>query len=283
MSALSTPPLTLRDPRHEAFAFHLASGHSASAAYLLAGFSPNNARTRAKDLATAPSIRARTAHLKTCLPHITELRNHHAPSLLLMPETQEQMLAWLWQVISGARTVLPIQLRAATLFCRLRGWHLAKNLLAQPQPEAAPLSDEERHILATFSRHTAANDLATRPTASESLVTYTAAMADLALLNSSILQQSTENAPAAVQSATTRSRDSTSPDGETAPQQQPVNPQLFTSIPSPNGEKGPPHTTPTPAPILRPRFTALRSNSPSSSTPHLFHPSLRPPKHLRTR
>lgn len=283
MPAPSTPPLTLRDPRHEAFAFHLASGHSASAAYFLAGFSPNNARTRAEDLAATPSIRARTAHLKTCLPHITELRNHHAPSLLLMPETQEQMLAWLWQVISGARTVLPIQLRAATLFCRLRGWHLAKNLLAQPQPEAAPLSDEERHILATFSRHTVANDLATRPTAPESLVTYTAAMADLALLNSSILQQLTENAPAAVQPSTARSGDSTSPDGETTPQQQPVNPQHLTSIPSPNGEKSPPRIPPTPATILRPRFTAYRSNSTPSPAPRIIHAPIRPPKHLRAR
>ncbi len=203
-----------------------------------------------------------------------------------MPETQEQMLAWLWQVISGARTVLPIQLRAATLFCRLRGWHLAKNLLAQPQSEAAPLSDEERHILATFSRHTLANDLATRPTTPESLVTYTAAMADLALLNGPPLQEAPKcspSAPAPIQPATNRTGDSTSPDGETAPQQQPVNPQHLTSIPSPNGGKGPPRITPTPAPILRPRFTAHRSNSHSSSSPRLLHPSLRPAKHLRAR
>lgn len=282
MSALSTAPLTLRDPRHEAFAFHLASGHPASAAYLLAGYSPNNARTRAEDLAATPSIRARIAHLKTCLPQITELRDRHAPSFLLMPETQEQMLAWLWQVISGARTILPIQLRAATLFCRLRGWHLAKNLLAQPQPEAAPLSDEERHILATFSRHSVANDLATRPVAPESLVTYTAAMADLALLNGPPLQEAPKSSPA-VQAASPRSTDSSPPDGDTVPQLQTVNYQHITSNPSPNGEKGSPRITPTPAPILRPRFTAHRSNSHSSSLPRLLHPTLRPPKHLRAR
>jgi hypothetical protein len=76
---------TLENPRHETFALSLAQGATPEAAYRAAGFSDNNRKARARELAEDPDIAERVAHLKTCLPHIDALRDRFAPSILLMP------------------------------------------------------------------------------------------------------------------------------------------------------------------------------------------------------
>src|SRR5688572_15352137 len=102
-----TPPTTLPDPRHEAFAFALARGLSPRLAYVEAGYSSSNARLRSQELAADPAILARVEHLKACLPHIEAMKARFAPSLLLMPETPDELLAWLWQIMSGTRQIMP--------------------------------------------------------------------------------------------------------------------------------------------------------------------------------
>ena len=180
-------PLTLSDPRHEAFATHLASGHNPVTAYLQAGFSAKNANLRSRQLARSPEIVLRTAHLRSCLPQITELRDRFAPSLLLMPQTREEMLVWLWQVMNGSRPVLPLQFRSAALYCRLQGWHLnrpnrssqAEAISPAPSAASAPLSDTQRALLASLNRQTLASDLTGLPPAEEALTRFTSLMADL--------------------------------------------------------------------------------------------------------
>lgn len=178
------PPITLSNPRHEAFAMALARGHYPSVAYRLAGFSDNNAKARSAELLQNPDILARTEHLRACLPQIESTTNRFAPSLLLMPETKEEMTAWLWQVMSGTRTIVPHQLRAATLFCRLKGWHLRTLLPNQTEPAASPtdLTDHERHLLAHHSQHVIACDSQMLPPTPETTAAYLSTMADLALL-----------------------------------------------------------------------------------------------------
>ncbi|TDU80876.1 hypothetical protein EI77_00176 [Prosthecobacter fusiformis] len=175
---------TLPDPRHEAFSRLLASGHDFPSAYVHAGYSVKNIKTRSRQLASHPAIRARVAHLQKCLPEINDLQQHFAPSLRLMPETQDQMLAWLWQVMNGTRKVLPLQLRAATLFCRLKGWHLTKPLPAeqQPQPKAAHLTDLEQTLLAGLNRQNIAQELTGLPTPTGAIDQFRSQMADLDLI-----------------------------------------------------------------------------------------------------
>jgi hypothetical protein len=178
------PPLTLTDPRHEAFALHVASGMPPSCAYTEAGFSANNANARSKELLQDPDIQDRIGHLKFSLPKSAELKDRYAPSLLLMPQTHEEMLAWLWQVMSGTRKILPIQLRAATLFARMKGWHLAK----PPPPEEAsapqptPLIPGERQALHDLGDITFSSDITQIPCHPNHIQRYHSEMADLALI-----------------------------------------------------------------------------------------------------
>ncbi|TDU81202.1 hypothetical protein EI77_00505 [Prosthecobacter fusiformis] len=276
------PPLTLKEPRHESFAFHLASGLEPKNAYHFAGFSPNNAKARAEELAQDPDIQDRVNHLKSTLPNTTRLRDRFAPSLLLMPETQDQMLAWLWQVMNGTRKVLPLQLRAATLFCRLKGWHLLKPIPAEQQAPPIPLMEEERHILATFNQHTLTQDLSARPSDPSSLITYHAHMADTALLAcvhfpkerpllhpSPLAKPKNSVAPPAPtapestpetlpqESATSPDEEAASPHGETPSPSQPVEPQLKTP---PNPQMG--------------KNSSIVPGSPFSAPPPLTAPSL---------
>jgi len=185
-------PLTLPDPRHEAFATHLASGQDPVSAYLQAGFSVKNAKLRSRQLARSPAIILRTAHLKICQPQIAELRDHFAPSLLLMPETKAEMLAWFWQVMNGSRSVQPLQLRAATLFCRLRGWHVARHPQRTFATDNAPssnqgsksltkLSASQRAVLANLNREILASELTGFPASTETLLHFQSLMADLQL------------------------------------------------------------------------------------------------------
>ncbi len=182
---------SLPDSRHESFAFHLASGYAPAGAYVLAEFSPNNAKARAEELCKDQAIQDRVAHYRACLPRIHELRDRFAPSLLLMPETQDQMLAWLWQVMNGTRQVTPLQLRAATLFSRMKGWSLARPQAASSSADAAlsgeqsspaqsrptPLKDSEQQFLATFNVHNIATDRSLRTPDEPSLVNFFAGMA----------------------------------------------------------------------------------------------------------
>ena len=249
------PPTTLADPRHEAFAVHLASGDSAASAYIRAGYSAGNARARSQELARDPDIQDRIRHLRTCLPQAAEFKDRFAPSLLLMPETQDQMLAWLWQVMNGTRKILPIQMRAAALFCRMRGWHLTKPLAPGQQPPVTPLMDEERHILATFSRHVVETDLASRPCGDPSLVSYYSGMADAALLAS--LQNPAQPSPPAPETLGTSASPIVprpSPHGEPQSPSQNIEPQLLKAK---NPQMGTisiiptlPATSPSPQPAL---------------------------------
>ncbi len=188
-------PATLPDARHEAFAFHVASGYQPGCAYTMAGFSGNNARSRGRDLLQEPNVRDRAAYLRTCLPRMTRLRDRFAPSLILMPETQDQMLAWLWQVMNGTRRVLPLQLRAATLFARMKGWHLTKPLpQGEPAPAPTPLVDDERQVLAALSAETVGHDLALRAPSSRRIVGLSSDLADIALVET--LRKIPSSAPA---------------------------------------------------------------------------------------
>jgi hypothetical protein len=172
---------TLPDPRHETFASLRASGHDVASAYVHAGYSVKNIKQRSRKLLHNPSIQARINHLKACLPRIAELHDHHCPSLLLMPETRHEMLVWLWQVMNGTREVRPAQMRAATLYCRMRGWHLGKGLPAAESSTPADITPAEQALLAMASRENIAHERTGTPRPPESLTRFQTLMADHAL------------------------------------------------------------------------------------------------------
>jgi hypothetical protein len=193
--------LTLPDPKHEAFATLRASGHDVASAYLHAGFSVKNVKSRARKLVRNPDIQARIDHLKSCLPRITELQAHHCPSLRLMPETRHEMLVWLWQVMNGTRAVKPAQMRAATLYCRMRGWHLAKLLpdedpststsipatTAEPSASTSPtpspvetITQHEQAILAMINVENIAHERTGMPLPQQKVFKFQSLMADQA-------------------------------------------------------------------------------------------------------
>lgn len=204
----------LQNPRHETFALAIAQGATPEAAYHRAGFSDNNRKARSLQLAQEPEIAERITYLKYSLPRIDNLRDRFAPSVLLMPETASQMKAWLWQVANGTREILPIQLRAATLLCRLNGWHLpsrkadpaspaatpdslipASNSNSAPDSNSSPApayspSPNESHLLATFNKHTITHDTAIRPVPETDSQTFYSSMADVALLDAMDCQNS---------------------------------------------------------------------------------------------
>ena len=172
---------TLPNPRWESFALTLAAGCSPEESYRDAGFSDKNAKARAQALRDHPDIKARVAHLRTCLPRILTLQQRFAPSFLVMPQSREEMVAWLWQVMSGSRRIPPMQLRAATLFVRLNGWHLTK---PTPPGEGKPvefLNDQERHALALFSSINAETDAQLQPPDEADSRNLYSALADAAL------------------------------------------------------------------------------------------------------
>jgi hypothetical protein len=198
-------PITLTNPRHEAFALALARGHLPATAYRLAGFSDSNAKARALALAQEPHIAARIQHLRACLPHIETVHQHFAPSLLLVPETRGEMIAWLWQIANGTRAVVPTQLRAATLLCRLKGWHLkppaappadpspdgdapsvAPNATPSeqpaPPPKPPPLIPSERATLARMGRLQAESEATLQSLPAEQTDRFYSTMADLAII-----------------------------------------------------------------------------------------------------
>ncbi|GAA5139994.1 hypothetical protein GCM10023213_21730 [Prosthecobacter algae] len=172
---------TLPDPRHETFASLRASGHDVASAYVHAGYSVKNIKQRSRKLLQNPAIQARINHLRGCLPRIAELHDHHCPSLLLMPETRHEMLVWLWQVMNGTREVRPAQMRAATLYCRMRGWHLGKGLPSAESPAPADITPAEQALLAMASRENIAHERTGTPRSPESLTRFQTLMADHAL------------------------------------------------------------------------------------------------------
>ena len=172
---------TLPDPRHETFASLRASGHDVASAYVHAGYSVKNIKQRSRKLLQNPAIQARINHLRGCLPRIVELHDHHCPSLLLMPETRHEMLVWLWQVMNGTREVRPAQMRAAGLYCRMRGWHLGKGLPAAESPAPADITPAEQALLAMASRENIAHERTGTPRSPESLTRFQTLMADHAL------------------------------------------------------------------------------------------------------
>lgn len=283
-------PLTLPDPRHEAFATHLASGHDPVTAYLQAGFSAKNANLRSRQLARSPEIVLRTAHLRTCLPQIAELRDRFAPSLLLMPQTREEMLVWLWQIMNGSRPVLPLQFRAAALYCRLQGWHLNRpNRSSQaeaisPAPSAASepttLSDTQRALLASLNRQTLASDLTGLPPAEEALTRFTSLMADLHGLTAQAPTQ--QSATPSLTEAPPASQADQPPLPIPSPPQSPDS-QALAPTPSPNGEKSAlPSKTPHPPTAARPKppIPALRLIAHPSPFPERQQPAKLPPRKL---
>ncbi|HYF35935.1 MAG TPA: hypothetical protein VD994_11635, partial [Prosthecobacter sp.] len=129
------PPTTLPDSRHEAFALALAQGMPPTAAYIHAGHTGNNAKARGAALAKDPDIAQRADYLRACLPRIRDLQARFAPSTLFIPQTKDQLQAWLWQVATGARQVTALQFRAAALLARLKGWHLASHTSNTAKPK----------------------------------------------------------------------------------------------------------------------------------------------------
>ncbi|MDZ4288253.1 MAG: hypothetical protein U0984_09850 [Prosthecobacter sp.] len=128
------PPLL--NPRYEAFAFALAAGSTVGEAYDEAGFHPNNRRSRADLLSQSPKVQARVAHLRATLDPAA-LRRRHAPACTTLPQTQEDMKAWLWQIMAGVRKINIRQWQAAKLFARMSGWDaLLRKDLNQAKPGA---------------------------------------------------------------------------------------------------------------------------------------------------
>ena len=115
-----TPPL--ENPRHEAFAFALASGASPADAYDSAGFSSKNRKARAQALSEHPDILARIERIYDEMPDVEDIHWNHGRPFTTMPESRERMSVWVWQVMQGARKLTPAQLQAAKLFTRLRSW-----------------------------------------------------------------------------------------------------------------------------------------------------------------
>ncbi|GAA5141029.1 hypothetical protein GCM10023213_24550 [Prosthecobacter algae] len=282
-------PLTLPDPRHEAFATHLASGHDPVTAYLQAGFSAKNANLRSRQLARSPEIVLRTAHLRTCLPQIAELRDRFAPSLLLMPQTREEMLVWLWQIMNGSRPALPLQFRAAALYCRLQGWHLNRPNRSSQTEAISPaesassepaLSDTQRALLASLNRQTLASDLTGLPPAEEALTRFTSLMADLHGLTAQA--PTPQPANPSLTEAPPASLADHPPLPISSPSQSPDS-QALAPTPSPNGEKSAlPLKTPHLPTAARPKppIPALRLIAHPSSFPDLHQPSKLPPRKL---
>ncbi|MDZ4288721.1 MAG: hypothetical protein U0984_12220 [Prosthecobacter sp.] len=128
------PPLL--NPRYEAFAFALAAGSTVGEAYDEAGFHPNNRRSRADMLSQSPKVQARVAHLRATLDPAA-LRRRHAPAFTTIPQTKEDMKAWLWQIMAGVRKISIRQWQAAKLFARMNGWDaLLRKELSKAKPGA---------------------------------------------------------------------------------------------------------------------------------------------------
>lgn len=187
------PPLALADSRHEAFALALAEGAPPAAAYKHAGFPAKNAKARGAALAKDPDVIHRVDYLRCCLPLVCDLQARFAPSTLLLPQTREEMLAFLWQITTGARTITPVQMRAAALVSRIQGWHLAANARS-PAPPAdasktarqtsppAPLKtsggSHEHAVLAAAAAEVAAADSALTPLDPQRTAQLKSAIAD---------------------------------------------------------------------------------------------------------
>ncbi|HYE76648.1 MAG TPA: hypothetical protein VEI97_01550, partial [bacterium] len=178
---------TLPNSRHEAFAQALAQGYPPPFAYTHAGFDSRNAKARASRLAKNKTIRQRVKILTTTLPRIQALQARFAPSALLMPESKEQMAAWLWQIATGQRHILPHQLRAATLFARLNGWHLlTPSRPKHPSPHTAdpatpvsfPVTPAQRSLLTTLAQQIIAADQAHQPLSPDLAQAFLATMTD---------------------------------------------------------------------------------------------------------
>ncbi|MDZ4286785.1 MAG: hypothetical protein U0984_02440, partial [Prosthecobacter sp.] len=114
--------LPLENPRHEAFAFALATGSIPSDAYRSVGYSAKNCKVRALDLVRRPGVIERINFLLEHLPHASQLRWLHAPEFTTMPESVEQMSAWLWQAMNGSRKLTSTQWQAAKLYSKLHKW-----------------------------------------------------------------------------------------------------------------------------------------------------------------
>ena len=244
--------MSLPNPRHEAFALYLAAGHTPESAYLQAGFSSNNVKARAKRLAKDPDIRDRVADLRPCLPRIADLHHRFAPSLMIMPETRQQMIAWLWQVMSGTRRLQPLQFRAAALFARLNGWHLTKPIPPDQEKPAVPLTSAEAAALAAYNTLTAEADTACQPVDKDHLHHLYSALADLALAS---LRSS--DIPVAGSPEIPQNNDQKSPS-------YPIDPQPTTPLSSPSGDKNESAPDSTPPSISFDPPTPLHSDDPSN-------------------